>query len=190
MNKRNPTRHGANRIKRRSLLILSLLTIIILGLATAQAKERQARDYRYKVIRVHDGDTFTATDGNIKFRVRIAAMDAPEKGQPYSKIAGYRLRKMIQDKEVEIIPVSKGVDRYGRVLGYVKLNGEDLALSLINQGLATYYRPTCKDYPADKEKYNYDPRAYIKAESKARKEKLNIWKESDFIYPCKHRRMR
>ena len=170
-------------MKRRDVLIFSLLMTITLGLSVAQAK-----DYRYKIIKVQDGDTFTATDGNIKFRVRIAAMDAPEKGQPYSKIATYRLKKMIQDKEVKIIPVGTGVDRYSRVLGFVEVGGKDVALSLIEQGLALYYRPTCKDYPADKDKYNYDPQVYIKAEANAKKAKLNIWKESNLIYPCKYRR--
>lgn len=150
----------------------------------------QAKDYLYKVIKVQDGDTFIATDGNIKFRVRLAAMDAPEKGQPYSKIATYRLGEMVQDKEVEITPVSDGLDRYSRVLGFVKAGGKDIALSLIEQGLATYYRPTCKDYPADKKKYNYDPRPYIEAENRAKKEKLNIWKKSDLVFPCKYRRMK
>lgn len=175
MNKHNP----------KYVLILSLLVTIVLGLSVAQAK-----DYRYKVIKVQDGDTFTATDGNIKFRVRIAAMDAPEKGQPYSKIATYRLTEMVQDKEVEITPISNGVDRYGRVLGSVRVGDVDIALSLIKRGLALYYRPTCKDYPANKEKYNYDSQVYIKAEANAKKEKLNIWKESDVVYPCKYRRMK
>ena len=176
MNKHNP---------QKCLFIFSIFLALCLFAGPIHSK-----DYRYKVLKVQDGDTFIATDGNVKFRVRIAAMDAPEKGQPYSKIATYRLREMIQGKEVEIIPVSDGLDRYSRVLGYVKLNNEDIALSLINEGLALYYRPTCKDYPADKKKYNYDPQAYIKAEAQARKEKLNIWKESDVVYPCKYRRMK
>ena len=169
---------------------ICIFVFIILPVTGLFAGPLQSKDYGYKVIEVQDGDTFIATDGNIKFRVRIAAMDAPEKGQPYSKIATYRLKEMIEDKEVEIVPVDKGLDRYSRVLGFVKLNGEDVALTLIKQGLALYYRPTCKDYPADKKKYNYDPQAHIKAEAKAKKEKLNIWKDSDVTYPCKYRRMK
>ena len=108
----------------------------------------------YKVISVLDGDTFIATDGNVKFRVRIAAIDAPEKDQPYGRVAKHRLSQMLLKKEISISSIGKGVDRYGRVLGQIFLNGKDIAMELINEGLVTYYRPFCKDYPADKEKYN------------------------------------
>lgn len=167
-------------------ITLCLITSFILLFS----KECLSADYRYEVAKVQDGDTFIATDGNVKFRVRIAAMDAPEKGQPYSKIATYTLKKMIQGKDVEIAPIDKGLDRYGRVLGHVRVDGDNIALKLISKGLATYYRPFCKDYPAGKEKYNYDPRIYIEAENRAKKAKLNIWKEPGFIYPCRFRKLK
>lgn len=145
--------------------------------------------HKYKVVSVLDGDTFIATDGNIKFKVRIAAMDAPEKGQSYGKVAQYRLKKMLSGQNIAITSISKGVDRYGRVLGLVSLNGKDIALDLISEGLATYYRPSCKDYPSDKDKYNYDPRPYIAAEKEARKSKKNMWSDEHAMLPCKFRRL-
>ena len=146
-------------------------------------------DYKYKVVSVLDGDTFIATDSNIKFRVRIAAMDAPEKGQPYGKVAQHRLKKILSGQNIAIASVDKGVDRYGRVLGQVSLNVKDVALDLIGEGLATYYRPFCKDYPADKEKYNYDPRPYIAAEKEARNLKKNMWSDEHATLPCEYRRI-
>lgn len=141
----------------------------------------------YKVVSVLDGDTFNATDENVTFRVRIAAMDAPEKGQPCAKMAKYRLEQMLQSKNVTIKPVKKNQDRYGRVLGHVFLDGQDIALLMIQEGLATYYRPFCHDYPEDKNKYNYLPAVYIEAEKRSKKLQKNIWSSSKMELPCRYR---
>lgn len=144
--------------------------------------------FTYKVVSVLDGDTFVATDGNVTFRVRIAAMDAPEKGQPYGKMARGRLSEMLKSRKVTIQPVEKGYDRYGRVLGRVFFGERDIALVMIEEGLATYYRPFCRDYPEDKKKYNYDPQKYVRAEQEARSAQKNIWSRSAPTLPCQHRR--
>ncbi len=175
-------------MRRHMAIVAFMVVIIFTGILFAGLEGVSAKDYPYRVTKVHDGDTFTATDGNLFFRVRIAGMDAPEKGQPYGKVATHRLSEMILDKDVEITPVGNGIDSYGRVLGSVQIGGENVALSLIRQGLALYYRPTCQDYPADKKKYNYDPTAYVVSENAARSEKLNIWREAEFVYPCKYRK--
>lgn len=144
--------------------------------------------FSYKVVSVQDGDTFSATDGNVTFRVRIAAMDAPEKEQAYGKMAKYRLEAILKDQSVTITPVGKGYDKYGRVLGRVFLNGEDISLQMIQEGLATYYRPSCHDYPEDKKKYDYDPQKYVEAEQLAKSEGKNIWSSSRSVLPCRYRR--
>ncbi|QQR89677.1 MAG: thermonuclease family protein [Myxococcales bacterium] len=129
-----------------------------------------------------------ATDGNIKFKVRLAAMDAPERGQPYSKVAKHLLSEYVLDESILIRPVGSGLDRYGRVLGHVSVNNKDVALRLIEEGLASYYRPTCQDYPADKKKYNYEPALYVQAEQQARQKKRNMWSEASVILACSYRR--
>lgn len=144
--------------------------------------------FSYKAVSVLDGDTFIATDGNISFKVRIAAMDAPEKGQPYSKMAKNRLEQILKSKNVTIKPVGKGHDRYGRVLGHIFLDGQDVALMMIQEGLATYYRPFCRDYPEDKEKYNYKPAIYIDAENEAKSFQKNFWLTAKPTLPCLYRR--
>lgn len=143
--------------------------------------------FTYEAISVLDGDTFIATDGNVTFRVRIAAMDAPEKGQPYAKMATFRLKQILTAGNVIIKPVGKGHDRYGRVLGAVFVGKEDAALTMIQEGLATYYRPFCRDYPADTGKYNYDPSPYVKAEKQSRELGRNIWSLPNMKLPCRYR---
>ena len=153
----------------------------------AFAKERDSKTFKYKVVSVLDGDTFIGTEGNVTFRVRIAAMDAPEKGQPYSKMATSRLKQILMSGNVIIKPIGKGYDRYGRVLGEVFVGKEDVALTMIQEGLATYYRPSCRDYPADGNKYNYDPVIYIEAEKEAKDLQKNMWSLPHIELPCRYR---
>lgn len=144
--------------------------------------------YRYQAIAVLDGDTLIASDGNVKFRVRIVAMDAPEKGQPYADAAKVRLQQLVLGKNIEIQPVGKGYDLYARVLGHVLVEGVNVADLLITEGLAHYYRPTCKDYPFDRKKYNYDPTHYVKAEGDAKSQSKGLWIQSKVTLPCRFRR--
>lgn len=144
--------------------------------------------YTYQAVKIIDGDTFDATDGNIKFRVRIVGMDAPEKGSPFSKLATVELKSRIEGKKIEIQPVGPKMDRYNRALGQVMVDGRDIGIELIEMGLATYYRPGCGDYPANKKSYDYDPRLYIAAEERARAKKLYLWSDPKTVLPCRVRR--
>ncbi len=168
-----------------SVVFLFLLLPTPLG---AEGKARAVTARTYQAVKIIDGDTFDATDGTIKFRVRIAGMDAPEKGTPFSKLAIIRLKKRIGGKKVEVQPVGPKMDRYNRVLGQVMVDGSDIGIELIEMGLATYYRPGCVDYPANKKAYDYDPRPYIAAEERARAEKLYLWSDPKTVLPCEVRR--
>lgn len=167
-----------------------LLIFILLGVAwRAFAGDGDAwQKYQYTVVRITDGDTFVATDGNIQFKVRIAGIDTPEKAQAYGKVAKAALSTLLTGNTVSIKTVGNNTDQYGRILGIVFVKDRDVALELIQQGLGTYYRPRCHDFPADKNAYNYDPRLYIQAETQARSKKLNFWSINNVTLPCDFRR--
>ncbi len=165
----------------RALWVFALLVALPAHAANAPA---------YHVTKIIDGDTFDATDGTIHFRVRIAGMDAPEKGSPFSKQATFALQQKIANTPIEIHSVGRGLDMYNRVLGQVVAGGHDVGIALITMGLATYYRPGCVDYPANKSKYNYDPTPYITAEQSARAQHLGMWSDVHTVLPCVVRRGR
>ena len=146
------------------------------------------KKYEYKVVKVIDGDTIIASDGNVKFKVRIAGMDTPERGQPLAKSSTYHLKKLILDKSIQIKPIGRKIDRYSRVLGQIYLDEEDVSLIMIQRGLAYYYRPKCRDYPHYKDKYNYKPRLYVKAENEAKTNKLKLWSGDKLELPCDFRK--
>lgn len=170
--------------KLRRILVFILIGITCRAFAADAAAWEK---YRYSVVRVIDGDTFVATDGNVQFKVRIAGMDAPERKQAYGQSATAALSALLTGNAVTIKTVGNGTDSYGRVLGIVFVKERDVALELIRQGLATYYRPRCRDYPADKKSYNYDPRTYVEAETQARVSGVNFWSVSPVALPCRFR---
>ncbi|HUU92046.1 MAG TPA: thermonuclease family protein [Phycisphaerae bacterium] len=74
---------------------------------------------REKVKRVIDGDTFVTESR--KNPVRLANVDAPEKGEPGAATAKRRLEGLIKDKTVSIETVAR--DSYGRSVATVKVKG-------------------------------------------------------------------
>ena len=68
-----------------------------------------------KVTKVIDGDTFKTSSR--KKPVRLANVNAPEKGRPGFAEATVVLRKMIEGEEVRIETV--GRDKYGRAVAKV-----------------------------------------------------------------------
>ena len=68
------------------------------------------------VTRVIDGDTFLTKSR--KHPVRLANVDAPEKGRKGGSKATKQLKKLIQGKKVEVHTVAR--DTYGRAVANVK----------------------------------------------------------------------
>lgn len=75
-----------------------------------------------KVTKVVDGDTFqTASRKN---PVRLANVDAPEKGQSGATKATQALRNIVRGKQVTIDTVAR--DSYGRSVANVRVGGKSV----------------------------------------------------------------
>lgn len=74
------------------------------------------------VKRVIDGDTFVT--GSRKNPVRLANVNAPEKGQPGSVKATQNLKNLIQGQQVQINTVAR--DKYGRSVAKVKVDNKSV----------------------------------------------------------------
>ena len=56
-----------------------------------------------RVVRIADGDTLTVLDGDqVQHRVRLAGIDAPERGQPFGERAKQNLARLTFGKAVEV----------------------------------------------------------------------------------------
>ena len=94
----------------------------------------------------------------------------PDKKQniPMGKVASKHTQKKLTGKYVKLeFEIDRLRGNYGRLLAYVFVDGQNLNLDLVRQGLSPYYIKYGKS-----QKYNSEFRS---AEKKARKEKLNIW---------------
>lgn len=74
------------------------------------------------VTRVIDGDTFRTSSR--KHSVRLANIDAPEKGRKGGAKATQQLKKLIQGKKVEVKTIARDV--YGRAVANVKVSGKSV----------------------------------------------------------------
>ena len=74
--------------------------------ALDEAAEKEAAKVKViigRCIRVSDGDTIhVVTDGNVKYKVRLDRIDAPESDQPYGKESTAYLSSLIRGKTVRV----------------------------------------------------------------------------------------
>lgn len=106
-------------------------------------------------MRVIDGDTLDV--GAI--RVRLYGIDAPERDQPCTTLAGQnwscgdwvtrQLRDRISGRTARCTVVDR--DRYGRTVARCFVDGRDVARDLVQEGIAYAYRKYSDDYVADEE---------------------------------------
>ena len=91
-----------------------------------------------KVVTVHDGDTLTVLDAaNVQHKVRLQGIDAPERGQPFGNVARDRLAALTMGKAVTVH--DDGRDKWGRTLGRIEVEGQDVNRQMVVEGLAWHY---------------------------------------------------
>jgi endonuclease YncB( thermonuclease family) len=125
--------------------ILCLLGLLLLATYTL------AQDViRGRCVAVSDGDTIKVlVTGRELLRIRVAWIDAPEMGQPFGRRAKQFMSALVFGKDVELHP--HAIDRYGRTVAMVFVDGRDVGLELIKAGLAWAYEITClKQVPRSK----------------------------------------
>jgi len=90
------------------------------------------------VTSVADGDTVnvSTTDGST-LTVRLDGIDTPERGEPYSAQATRATRVLLLSKRVQL--QGTDVDRYGRLVARVVVDGVDSSVQLVRDGLACHY---------------------------------------------------
>lgn len=143
-----------------------------------------------RVIAVSDGDTVTIVDSSqLQHKVRLAGIDAPEKGQPYGERAKQHLSDLVYGKNVVIVWDKR--DRYGRIVGRVLAPECDRAtcrytidagLAQLRAGYAWHYKQYEKEQPVD-ERVRYSA-----TEQEARSRREGLWREPAAVPPWQFRR--
>jgi endonuclease YncB( thermonuclease family) len=136
-----------------------LLAVAVAWLSPVTAQERTILEG--VVVGVVDGDTADIRLASAMIRVRLHAVDAPERGQPYGEAAKEALSRLAFGKAVDVEPVEQ--DRYDRLVARLWVGDVDVNAEMVTQGYAWVYRRYA------------DEAAYCAYEKAARDLRRGLW---------------
>lgn len=129
------------------------------------------------VVAISDGDTIKARCGDPgafqQVTVRLAEIDAPEKGQAYGQRSKLSLSALCFGAWATLRPLSQ--DRYGRTVARVECRGKDANAERARQGMAWAYT-----------RYLTDPEIR-RLEDAARSARTGLWSDPAPIAPWEWR---
>ena len=156
-------------------LLMSFL--LIFSVCTASA----SKILQGKVVSVADGDTITVLDAEKnQHKIRLQGIDAPEKAQAFGAKSKQALYEMVHGKTVQVS--FEKSDKYGRILGKVLLDGQDICHEQIKAGLAWHYKKYQNQQPL------VDRDDYSASETAAKNEKLGLWSDPRPVAPWDFRK--
>jgi len=124
-----------------------------------------------RVVGISDGDTLTVLDvSNTQHKIRLAAIDAPEKAQAFGQRGKQKLSELCYGKSATVNVVT--TDRYGRSVGDVDCAGINANEAMVQSGFAWVYR-----------KYDKGHEHLYSLEEEARDAKRGLWADSNPIAP-------
>jgi endonuclease YncB( thermonuclease family) len=129
---------------------------------------------------VHDGDTITLHTSTEIRKIRLAGIDAPELKQPFGTESREALRQEVLNQSVTVDTTK--LDKYGRSVGKVLLDGEDINLKQVSRGLAWVYTDYIKELSA------VDRELYRAAERAANDAHTGLWQEEQPVSPWTYRK--
>lgn len=160
-------------------LARGLIAIVLTLLAAAASAETLTGH----VVGIADGDTLTLLDAtNTQHKIRLAGIDSPEKGQPFGQVCKKSLSDLAYDRVVEV--ESSKLDRYGRVIGKVLVNGQDVNLEQVRRGCGWHYKKYQNEQILD------DRLSYNAAEESARSRRVGLWTDHEPVPPWDWRKAR
>jgi endonuclease YncB( thermonuclease family) len=127
---------------------------------------------------VKDGDTIVASTGDHTEIIRFYGIDCPELAQaPYGEKARQRIQKLLEPYDkIDVIELDR--DQHNRLVGEVWVEDGCINTQLLSEGHAVAYRKHLRDEFCDR---------YLEAESIARHNHLNFWRQPQPQMPWEYR---
>jgi endonuclease YncB( thermonuclease family) len=127
-----------------------------------------------RVVGVSDGDTITVLDrAKVQHKIRLAGIDAPEKGQAFGNRSKENLSRLAFDRQVEAHCHKK--DRYGREVCKVMRGSTEVNLEQIGAGFTWWYREYAKEQtPQERDEY-------VREEEGAKAARRGLWKDAKHV---------
>jgi endonuclease YncB( thermonuclease family) len=153
------------RARRVAYAVVALVTLWmgVAGLVAGQT-------FSGEVVGVKDGDTIEVMRGGEAVTVRLHGIDTPESGQPFGRRAKQFTSTQVYGKRVSVRIVD--TDRYGRLVGRVTRQGEELNAALVGAGLAWWY-----------EEYAPGDDRLRRLQAQARRADRGLWRRSSPVPP-------
>jgi len=162
-------------LARRIACAVAVLALTACGAATAA-------EFDGTIVGVADGDTVTLLDASkTQHRIRLDGIDAPERTQPYGQRARQSLADLAHGRTAHAD--CPKVDRYGRAVCRVIVDGVDIGFEQIRRGFAWHYVKYAH------EQRQSDRASYALAEHEARLAQTGLWSFSDPTPPWDYRRI-
>lgn len=123
-----------------------LVAGLMAGAGVVAAADRQSGEVlTASVIRVRDGDSLLVRAGGQDIEVRLADVDAPERGQPHADQARKALIDLLQRRSVSLEVLD--TDAYRRKVARVRRlpDGLDVNAEVVRAGNAWVYRRYVRD---------------------------------------------
>ncbi len=154
---------------------------IIAALLIALAIVARAETISGKVVAITDGDTITILDANKQqHKIRLAGIDAPERGQAFGQAAKRKLSELVFNRQVTVEFTKR--DRWKRIVGLVSLDGRDINEAMIRAGFAWFFKRYERELDAGRRQ------SYARAEAVAREGKRGLWNDPGAVAPWDYRR--
>lgn len=131
---------------------------------------------RGRVSSVIDGDSLELRGADsTRYEIRLHGVDTPEWNQPYGDNAERALSRKLRNRIVTV--EAQDIDSYGRLVGTVLYDGENINLQMIREGHGWWYR-----------EYARGEQELARAEEAAREAGLGLWRQPEPIPPWEWRR--
>lgn len=115
--------------------------------------------------------TLTVLDsGNRQYKIRLSAIDAPEKNQPFGMRSKQALSSLCYGKEARVSPLK--ADRHGRTVADVDCGGKNVNEEQIRSGMAWVYRRYAEGYGD-----------LYRLEDEAREDRRGLWVDAEPMPP-------
>lgn len=136
-----------------------------------------AESFIAKSVAVLDGDTvLVRREAGVRpMKVRLADIDAPEKGQDFGDAAKRSLAAMLSGREVRIDPLA--VDTYGRLVARLYVDDASVNEEMVRRGMAWEYS------------LNHRNREYLRLQVEARQARRGLWVQRDPVAPSQWRKL-
>ena len=171
-----------NIIKSAVLVIVIAIAAIYFPELFAEEEETPSRSglIPVELVKTIDGDTIKIKYEGKEQNVRYLLIDTPETNyaqlgkQPFGQQAKDRNTELMNSGKLEIeFDIGERVDKYGRLLAYIYIDGVSIQEKLLEEGLARVgyvYPPNTRHLDA-----------FETAQEKAKKAGIGIWTLEDYV---------